>query len=332
MPTPPLPPSLQLLKLACDRFGYTWKVVDTYSNSLIEVSDGKKSFFSTNQSSNYPLNLRFAARVAKDKAWAYEIMRQKGVKVPVGDYFFVREDHRELRGDGREIPDALKYAEKIGYPVFVKPNGSSLGILAEKIYTTDQLARHLTEISDISYIAHVQECVPDPEYRIFVLDGEIQYVYRREPLVVVGDGTKTVSDFVAETNAQIYRERNKIPPHSPFLLEELKNLGLKYDSVLPKGQKLSLMSKANVSAGGEIADYRTEVSEATMEWARKVADIFSLRVCGIDVFVNGSVDDPAGFTVIEVNQNPNLTGIFDMGEEEKALGIWGKILRGYFNE
>ncbi len=329
---PEIPQLLLILKEACEKFGFKWELVDIYSNNLVEVSNGEKSFFSSNSKvGTYPLNPKFSAQLVSDKAWCYEVLKQKGFKIPKGNYFFLKNEYRELRGEGRELKDAFLFAEKIGFPVFVKPNSSSLGILAEVIHDKNELKKHLEEISEIAWVALIQELIKQPEYRIFVLDGEIQFVYQRTSPKIIGDGKKSISEFISNINKGIKRARNKITENSFFLNNQLEKYNLTLNSILTKYQEFQIVSKANISAGGEIINYSEEVSNETKKWVKNLTETLQIRICGIDVFVEDSINNPDSFTVIEVNHNPNLTGIYEYGKKEKVFSIWKEILNKYFN-
>ncbi len=328
--TPETPQLLQILKKACQLYGYSWELVDTYANNLVEISDGQKSFFSSNSKiGTYPLNPKFSAQLVNDKAWSYKILKKKGYEVPRGDYFFLRDDYREMRGEGKELKDAITFA-KDKYPVFVKPNSSSLGILAEVIHDEAELKLHLEQIAEIGWITLVQEVIEQPEFRIFAVDGEVEFVYQRSAPVIMGDGEASVGEMIKKMNQNIKRERNKILETSPFLKRQMEKYDLDFSSVLEVGQTLKVTSKANISAGGAIQNYSEEVSDETKLWVKTLMKDLSLRVSGIDVFVETSINEPNGFTIIEINHNPNLSGIYNLGHKEKVMTIWGKILSAYF--
>ena len=273
---PEIPRILPILKETCERAGYTWRLVDDWSNNLVEVSNGKTSFFaSSSRPGLYPINPHFASAIAKDKAWTYRILEQKGYKIPQGDYFFVRSEYRELRGDGREIEDAFVFAKKLGYPVFVKPNDSSLGTNAKLIESENELKEHLNLIAQKTHIAIIQKFIELPQYRIFIVDGIAQFMYQR-----------------------VAQEFGK---------------------------------PANISAGGRIENYTAKIPEKIQNWAKKIAQDVRLRVCGIDVFAS-DVNNPETYIVIEINSNPSLKGICELGEKEKAISIWKEIIDKYFNE
>jgi cyanophycin synthetase len=206
-----------------------------------------------------------------------------------------------------------------------------LGILAEIVNTEKELKNHLRSISEISRIALIQEVICLPEYRIFAVDGEVKFVYERLAAKIVGDGQTPILEYIAQMNQHIKRDRNKISEASVFVKHQLEKNGLSLDSVLKKGQELPVASKANISAGGQIKNYSKTVSAETSKWVKSIMKDMSLRVCGIDVFVEKSIDDPKGFIVIEINHNPNFSGIYELGHKDEVLKIWGEILEKHFS-
>jgi len=330
--SPEIPQLLLILKEACEEFGYSWKLLDTYSNNLVEVSNGNKSFFASNgKISVYPLNQEFAAQLVNDKAWSYRILKQKGYRVPKGEYFFLKKELKRLRGEGREIKDAIVFARG-NYPLFIKPNNGSLGILAEIVNNEEELRNHLERIKEISWIAIIQKVIHLPEYRIFTVDGEIEFVYQRLAAKIVGDGKRSVGEFINQINRRIKRKVNKLSRDSFFLRHQLQKHSLSFASILNLDQQLVVSPKANIAAGGKIVNYSEEISQKTRRWVKKIMSDLSLRVGGIDVFVERTINDPDGFIVIEINQNPSLLGIYHLGYQHKVLAIWKKILRSYFGK
>jgi len=328
--SPQIPFSLVILKEACLKNGYDFKIFDSFGNNLAKISNGKKTYYAGNGNpGTFPLNLSFASRIARDKAWTNKILNKSGFKVIMGEHFFVNDNNRSYRKAGREIVDALRYA-KGKYPLFVKPNDSVCGIFAEPVYKQSELRSQLKEISSISNIALVQEIHRLPEYRLYVVDGEVMFMYRRESPVIIGNRKEKIKNLITEFNKGIRKKKNHISLRSKFLLNELKRKKLNLNSRLLKGEELQIALKSNLSSGGEIAEYRKKANKEINNWAKLLTDAMSLRICGIDVFVDGSVEDPKNYTVIEVNANPGLAGIYRAGFREDALKISGSILGKFF--
>lgn len=321
-------PTFSILQEACEKFGYSCQFIDEESQSLLEVSDNLKHFYSSYNKSIYPLNTSFSAKVANDKAWCYQVLNKKGYRIPEGEHFFVREEFKELRAKGHEFEDALSYARN-KYPVFVKPNDCSSGFLAEIIYNEAQLKKHLKAISKLSLIALIQKIIRQPEYRIFAIDGKIEFVYERSAPHILGNNYNTVKELLNLNNLNL-DESHQINPDSEFLKKQLKNENLNLNSILEKNHLLQIASKSNLRVGGFIQNYSEQVSGKTQKWVKQIMKDLGLRICGIDVFVEKSIDDPNSFIIIEVNASPGLAGIYELGKKEKVMEIWGKVFKKFF--
>ena len=79
-------------------------------------------------------------------------------------------------------------------------------------------------------------------------------------------------------------------------------------------------------------NYSEIVSEDTNKWVKKLMENFSLRICGIDVFVKDSINNPKSFCIIEINHDPNLVGIYELGHQDKTMQIWNEVLEKYFKQ
>lgn len=325
-----LPLILSILDEACSSSEYSFDNLDKDSNMIFSVSNGKKTFFSS-VSGTYPLNPSSNTKLVKDKAWTSMFLHSKGYKVPKGDYFFTIPNYLGFDTSGKEIEEALVFADSLGYPVFVKPNSCSQGLFAEIDYSSQEIQNHFNQISDVDHIAIVQEKMTGLEYRIFVSNGEPQFAYSKSACKVIGNGKQDILSLIDTLNQSIIKPNNKINPSSSYLEQHLVEKGLSLDSFLEMGDELRVSPKGNISAGGEIIDYTENLSNLTIDWAKKLVNFLGLGVAGIDIFVQDSIHKPDGFTIIEVNSNPSLSGIYKLGKKEKVMDIWKNILKDYFD-
>lgn len=329
---------LTILAEVCQASGYRYELVDQFTEALVKISDGQRHFFAgMSKLGMYPLNSHHSVALANDKAWTYQVLHQAGFQIPPGDYFFLTPDWKEYRPEGKELVDALAYANKIGFPVFVKPNDGSSGFLAEIISDQPALEKHLTDIARISQIALVQKPIQQAEYRLFVVDDEVQFAYRRQRPFITGDGQHTIGELVTAHNTQIPLAKHRIDPATDFLREKLRAQKLSMTSVVPEGEKIEIAAHANLAGGGQLTEYQEILPVWVHEWASKVIKTVGLRVAGIDVFmpkslVDSSVEETQNWTIIEVNSNPNLAGIYTNGHAKTAQKTWIKILHKYFKK
>ena len=86
--------------------GYEFRSLDGADGYLFEVSDGvRRAFFSAGSGSPYALNRTNAAAVARDKAFAQEVLVAHGLPIIPSRLFFTSDRHQALRDSGREPSD-----------------------------------------------------------------------------------------------------------------------------------------------------------------------------------------------------------------------------------
>jgi cyanophycin synthetase len=138
-------------------------------------------------------------------------------------------------------------------------------------------------------------------------------VAMRTPAMVTGDGRSTIEELIDEENAN--PERGDGPEHTLALIKVdevtqkiLEANKLTLSSVLPEGKILYLKDTANISMGGTSTDLTDVVHPYNKFLAERVARLFNLDICGLDVIAT-RVDVPLTRDVgaiIEVNAGPGL--------------------------
>ena len=95
-----------------------WQVV-----GQINFKNGRRRYF---RGSCIDINTLGAAEIAQDKDYANMFMTQMGYPVvPKSKTFFTESFAKKVGLPKRDIDGAYKYAQKIGFPVIVKPNSGS---------------------------------------------------------------------------------------------------------------------------------------------------------------------------------------------------------------
>lgn len=325
---PTIPTQISILIEACDAFGYEYKMLDETSNNLLRVSDGKKYFYASNSRVGvFPLNFNYASQVAMDKAWTYRVLEDHHVATPRGEYFFTGNYLRPLRGDGHELEDACHFAKKIGYPVFVKQNNSTFGLYADVVYSEEELKAQLRLIQQKSHIAIIQEVLDQPEYRLIVIDGKVECMYRVRAPRITGDGIHTIKELICAKNETLKRNTLHIAADSHYMKHALQVKGYTLGTVLETGTVFKVSDTNNLACGGEFCEYSETIPVPISDIAKNVFKAMNLRVMGIDLFYENNIG-----IVIEVNHNPGFAGLYQAGYIEKTMDLWHKVLVRYFTE
>jgi cyanophycin synthetase len=333
-----LPKTLAILREACDASGVGFEVVDTYSGFVVRLSKAGRSFpVCASKLSVYPINRATSASIARDKTWAHYVLEAGGYRVPPGNYFFLKTPRAGWeRPPGRERADAFAYAARVseGYakPLIAKPNAGTGAHFVSFVTNETDLRHALDVITGEDEIALVQSFVDQPEFRLFLVDGEIMFIYRKTRASITGDGLANVRELCAALAAGARKPVDlKMLQASPFLAWRLRSRRLTLESILPKGDVLQVDAVSNISAGGQFTGF-IEPSEPLRNWARGIARTIGLRVTGIDVFSRSELADTTDIVVTDVNGSPNLGTLHDMGHKKIVQDVWKHILHKTFDE
>jgi cyanophycin synthetase len=214
--------------------------------------------------------------IAADKMLAKQVLADAGIPVPEG----------VLAGSAQEAVEALG---RLGAPVVIKPLGGNHGrSVTVGVTTAAQAAAAFDHASTAGSAVLVERFVTGNDYRVLVIDGQVIAAAQLRPASVTGTGTATISQLVAEVNADPRRgdgharELTRISLDTE-VLAHLAAAGLDSDSVPAAGQVVTLRHNANLSTGGTSADVTDLVHAEVAAMCCRAAAAAGLDVCGIDV-------------------------------------------------
>ncbi|MDO8511649.1 MAG: ATP-grasp domain-containing protein [bacterium] len=272
----------------------------------------------------FPLNNLGAAAVARDKGNTTFFLKKMGYHVPKGQAFYSEAWGKQI-GSKDTVKEALKYAQKIGWPVIIKPNDASGGELVFLCNNMKEFLQATTLITPKHDIFVVQEYVQGFDYRLLVLDGKVVAAYQRLPLSVVGDGVNTIRKLFKEENV---KQNNYTDVLSARILATLRQQKLDWSIVLKKGRTVELLPSANLSSGGRALDVLENLYSDWKIIAQNIARDLDLRYCGIDIISQKPLSEKSGkYVVLEVNASPGISGFAMSGktQKKKAEEIYEKI-------
>ena len=290
-----------------------WQIV-----GQIIFKNGRKRYF---RGSCLDINTLGASEIASDKDYANFFMKKMGYPTIPGEAYYSKEWCQTIKSN-RNIKAAYSYAEKIGFPLIVKPNSGSQGTNVIMVRDKKEFYQALQEIFKKDKIALVQKIVKGKDFRIVVLDNKIISAYQRIPFNVVGNGFSTVKKLIKEKldNFNILNRPARIKIGDKRLLKNLNDLGLTLNSVLKKDAKILLLNNANLSTGGESIDVTKTIHTDFKNIAIKLTKDMGLRLCGVDLMIQGEISDPARkYWVIEINAAPGLDHYIKSGVEQEKI-------------
>ncbi len=321
---------------AAARIGYQTRIVDPTYGYLYEVSHGGERRYIVGGMS--PLNDAVAARIAQDKHYSAMVLEERGFRVTQGVRclragYFKYEDYGNRSG----FQPGIDLANRCGYPVIVKPNRMALGRDVVAVGSESELVEAVETVWRDDYIALVQAVAPGADLRLDFLDGSFLAGYQRRPVVVTGDGQRSIRQLLSDRDCRYASEEFFARRRGEAAWQaRVTDRGWGEETVLDRGQVLSFddpVLNLNRWATAEVVD---DVPEAWLRYCLSIAEVFRLRHFGVDlrVPVAESEDwrraDPSRSVIIEVNASPSLVQLHQLGYEQRAIEGLSRVLRALF--
>ena len=238
--------------------------------------------------------------IAQDKDLTKALLHAAGVPVPEGRIV-------------SDPDDAWTAAREIGIPVVVKPlNGNHGRGVFLGLSTREQIAEAFHHAAKEGDGVIVERLVSGLEHRLLVVGKKVVAASRGEPIVIVGDGTRTVTELIIhQINTDPRRgvsddfplDLVNTEPYSPVILAELGRQGFDPGKVPPASVHVT------VDRGSNLAHDVTDlVHPDVCDRAILAAQVVGLDVCGIDLVcqdISRPLEEQWG-AIVEVNSSPGL--------------------------
>jgi cyanophycin synthetase len=313
-----LGPSTASLVRAAEEREIPWQRLNQYS--LVQFGHGR--FQQRIQATITSKTPHIAVEISCDKEDTHHLLKDLGLPVPV-QYMI----HRER--------DAVRAANRIGYPVVVKPLDANHGRGVSINLTTDDEVRTAFDVAKQSARGRsvlVESYVTGFDHRMLVVNGELVAVAKRVPGHVVGDGKSTIGQLVEVVNQDPRRgighekvlTRLELDRQAGELLDKA---GFDENTVLPDGEVFYLRSTANLSTGGTAIDMTDVVHPDNSEMAVRAVLAVGLDVGGVD-FLSDDITrsyKEIGGAIVEVNAAPGFR-MHVAPSEGEPRDVSGKVM------
>jgi len=242
-----------------------------------------------------------AVELACDKEETHTILDDIGLPVP----------QQKLVRSERE---AMRAAERIGYPVVVKPFDGNHGRgVSIDLTTSGQVSTAYEQARQHSRSVIVESYIEGLDHRLLVVNGQLIAAAKRVPGHIVGDGKSSIEQLVEAVNADPRRGigHEKVLTRIEFDHQAERLMAQKgYDQQsIPKTDEIVyLRSTANLSTGGTAIDVTDIVHPDNRVMAERAAQAIGLDVAGID-FLTTDISESyrsTGGAICEVNAAPGF--------------------------
>lgn len=242
--------------------------------------------------------------LARDKVAAARMLRLAGLPLAPSAH-------------AANVDAALAIADRIGYPVVVKPRALDGGA---GVRTDLRDAGELRQAAEQALVLSadrgliVERHVEGRDYRLHVVDGELHGVLERQPGSVTGNGVDSVRGLIARQNderrdAQDDRRHLHAIEIDDEAVRQLRHQSMGLDNVPAAGQVIRLRGAANVAHGGVPVELPLQaVHPDNRLLALRAARALRLDVAGVDLLLPdiGRSWLETGAHVCEVNGQPQM--------------------------
>jgi cyanophycin synthetase len=311
-----LGPSTASLVHAAEDRGIPWIRLNEYS--LIQFGHGRyQQRIQATITSRTP---HIAVEIASDKEETNRILANLGLPVPT---------QRLVTG----AEEAVVQAERVGYPVVVKPLNANHGRgVSLNLMNGDQVRTGFEQARQHSRSVVIEKFVTGFDHRMLVVNGELIAVSKRVPGHVVGDGVNTIEQLIALVNSDPRRgvghekvlTRLEFDHQAERLLAER---GYDRTTVPAKGEVVYLRLTGNLSTGGTAIDMTDVVHPDNAEMAVRAVKAIGLDVGGVD-FLTDDISrsyKEAGGGICELNAAPGFR-MHTAPSEGKPRDVAGPVI------
>jgi len=260
--------------------------------------------------------------LASDKEGTHSLLRDMGLPVPK-QMMFTSEDA------------AVSAANKIGYPIVIKPLDANHGRGISINLMTDADVReafYFAKEQGRSHSVLAESFVTGFDHRMLVINNELVAVAKRVPGHVIGDGKRTIAELVDTVNSDPRRGIGHEKALTRIELDQqanrlMQDSGYNPETVLKKDERFFLRSTANLSTGGTAIDLTDVVHPDNREMAVRAVRAIGLDIGGVDFLtddITQSYKDVGG-AIVEVNAGPGFRMHVSPSEGE-SRDVAGKVL------
>ncbi|MFQ5547940.1 MAG: cyanophycin synthetase [Woeseia sp.] len=290
-------PSTASLVRAAEQRGIPW--IRLNRQSLVQFGHGRYQHRIQATTTGNTSNI--AVELASDKEETNSILRDLGLPVP---------KQRMVRSSS----DAKRAAERIGFPVVVKPLAGNHGRgVSINLKTGDEVETAFDKAREHGRNVIVESYLEGHDHRLLVVNGELVAASKRVPGHVVGDGRHTIEDLVDIVNQDPRRGVGHEKVLTRLELDHqadrlLTKLGYDHHTVPKKGETVYLRKTANLSTGGTAIDVTDTIHPDNREMAIRTIKAIGLDIGGVDFLTRDITESyrETGGGICEVNAGPGF--------------------------
>lgn len=284
-----------IIKEICEEKGIKYNLLSRDWITMLE-KNGKTRFISGFQ---FGLNDHALGNIMDDKFALYEVLRTKNISVAEHHILFKNTNNNDY-AEGYNTTNLVKEFYNTHKPIVIKANTGSCGTSVFKIEKEEDIEKVVNQLFEHNHsISYCPYYDIKNEYRLIVIDGEIQLIYKKKKPQIIGNGKDSIRDLLIAFNKHYFTDRLVEP---------------EYDRILAPGEVYEYDWRFNLSRGASAStDISDEVRTRLIEIKNQITNEFKIGFASIDIIE--TADD---FCVLEINSGvmtENIIEIIDNGKE-----------------
>jgi len=241
-----------------------------------------------------------------DKQVTHELLHEAGLRVPAQ---IIVEDEAQARaflGEHRRVVVKPLHGEQ-GAGVFVD------------LSDPDEVLAAIAEARKEDETVLMEQYCEGVDLRIIVINEEVVAAAVRKAPEIIGTGEHTAQELIESLSR---RRSAATGGESKIPLDDetrrcLKGYGYTAESVIPKGEALTVRKAANLHTGGTIHDVTAKLHPTLAEAAIAAAKAIEIPVTGLDFIVPDHASED--YVIIEANERPGLANHEPQPTAEKFI-------------
>jgi len=214
--------------------------------------------------------------ISCDKVLTKQLLKNQNIPVAEGSKVF-------------NVIGLLQDAEKIGYPVVLKPQCGNKGQgVILNIKNQKQLMNAYINLRKSEKDIIIEKYFEGNDYRVCLVNYKVEAVALRLAPFVIGNGVDSLRRLIEILNEDPLRGEDHEKALTKVKMDSeltscLSKRNLDLDYIPQEGEKVLLRENANLSTGGMAIDCTEEICEENIECCINAAKTLGLDICGIDI-------------------------------------------------
>lgn len=320
---------LKIIQSAAAKIGASVDAIsEKPATGRIRLPDGRNSIFCD---SDLGLNSGALSELVQNKHVCGEMLRHLGFNSPETYFIKLAADVAENDNHVPEInwDDVYAFADKVTYPLFLKPTMGTEGADIYRIEHPEQIENAIHQMKNVPSIILQKTCRGKSEYRVVVLNGKIELAYERKPFTITGDGESSIETLIRNAIQQYQDEGRSITLRADDHKIDFKLAvdGLSRYAVLDKGVSLSPLANVNLSEGATCIERTDLIAGHFSDLCHSLYKEMGLTYYGLDLMADWESPTP-DYDIIEINRKPGYTNFANSSKDNFKLvqGVFDKAL------